>query len=73
MLKIITAVLLAAGAGMFIYSLHLPYYNNEKAKEELDNKIELQDVHHQEYKNNYYKSVAKLKTSKNALDDTGSG
>ncbi len=57
------------GLGLFIYSLTLPYYRNQKAADDLLNNSYNINFN----KDGYYKKEAELRTDKTTLMDLGSG
>lgn len=57
------------GLGLFIYSLTLPYYRNQKAADNLLNNSYNINFN----KDGYYKKEAELRTDKTTLMDLGSG
>ena len=75
MIKIIIFFMLV-GVGMFSYSLYLPYYTDQNAKEKLENKNEEMNFsgeNYIKYKENYYAEIEKIKTNKISLMDIGTG
>lgn len=73
--KPIFSILLLIGLGFFIYSLTLPYYTDQTAKEKLDSEMseKLDGEQFNNAKENYYNEVAKLKTGKTTFMDFGAG
>ena len=74
-LKSIFYILLLIGLGFFFYSLTLPYYTDQTAKEKLDSEMaeKLDGEQFSNAKENYYNEVAKLKTDKSTFMDFGAG
>ena len=73
-LRLLLTVLVAAGLGLFAYSLALPYYTNEKAAEELLNSNFLtRSGSAEDFKAEYYRKEAALRTPKLAYMDAGVG
>ena len=65
--RLLITFTLFIGLGLFLYSLNLPYYNDQNlAKDLLDNSFDMDDT-------DYYKKEAELRTSKVEYMDLGSG
>ena len=65
--RLIVALTLIIGLGLFTYSLTLPYFKNQEAFDNLINKSNDME------KSDYYKKEAELRTNKVTLMDLGSG
>ncbi len=65
--RIITILTFIIGLGLFSYSLTLPYYNDQKAADDLLNNSYSID------KQEYYKRDAELRTNKTTFMDLGAG
>lgn len=68
-LRLLIITTLVIGLGLFIYSLTLPYYTNQKAADNLLNNSYNININKEEY----YKKEAELRTDKTTLMDLGSG